>query len=97
MAQLLNDLRDEIHLDLMEEIKAVIHHSDERLAKLVVRAVRDAGISRRLIIAYLSKVYGLDFARSAYESAMEDIGKELAGKGTAKPEKPKIRTEQGVN
>jgi len=96
MAQLLNDLRDEIHLDLMEEIKTVMDHGDDRLAKLIVRAVRDTGISRRLVIAHLSQAYGSDVARSAYESAMEDVGKELAGKGTVKLRKPEIRTEQGV-
>ncbi len=63
IAQLLNDLRDELHLDLLEEIKTVVHRSDDRLAKLVVRAIRDAGISRRLVIAHLSKAYGPDFAR----------------------------------
>jgi hypothetical protein len=96
MTQLLNDLRDEIHLDLMDEIKTVIHHSDDRLAKLIARAVRDTGMSRRLAIAHLSKAYGPDFARSAYEGAMEDVGKELAGKGASRPEKLEIRTEQGV-
>lgn len=86
MAQLLRDLRDEMHVDLMEEIKTVSSHSDDRLTKLIVRAVRDAGISRRLVIAHLSKAYGPDFARSAYESAQEDAGKELAGRVTAKPQ-----------
>ncbi len=96
MAQLLNDLRDELHLDLMEEIKTVTHRSDDRIAKLVVRAVRDAGISRRLVIAHLSKAYGPDFARSAYESAKEDAGKELASKATTKPPQQEARSEQEV-
>ncbi len=96
MAQLLNDLRDELHLDLMEEIKTAMHLGDDRLARLVVRAIRDAGMSRRLIIAHLSKVYGPDFASDAYECAMEDVGRELASRGTAKPGKLGIRTEQEV-
>jgi hypothetical protein len=74
----------------------VTHRSDDRIAKLVVRAVRDAGISRRLIIAHLSKAYGPDFARSAYESAKEDAGKELASKATAKPPQQGVRSEQEV-
>jgi uncharacterized protein YqeY len=82
MAQLFKDLRGEMHGDLMEEIKRVSSHSDDRLTKLIVRAVRDAGISRRLVIAHLSKAYGPDFARSAYESAQEDAGKDLAGRVT---------------
>ena len=96
MAQLLGDLRDELHQDLLEEIKTVSRHSDDRLAKLVVRAIRDAGISRRLVVAHLSKAYGPDFARSAYESAKEDAGKELASKATAKPPQQESRSEQGV-
>ncbi len=96
IAQLLNDLRNELHPDLMEEIKMVTRISDDRLAKLVVRAVRDAGISRRLVIAHLSKAYGPDFARSAYESAKEDAGKELATKSTAKSPPQEARAEQEV-
>jgi hypothetical protein len=96
IAQLLNDLRDELHLDLMEEIKTVARHSDDRLAKLVARAIRDAGIGRRLVMAHLSKAYGPDFARSAYESAKEDVGKELASKGTTRPMQQETKTEQGV-
>ena len=96
VAQLLNDLRNELHLDLMEEIKTVARLSDDRVAKLVVRAVRDAGISRRLVIAHLSKAYGPDFAKSAYESAKEDAGKELAGKATAKSPQQETRADQEV-
>jgi hypothetical protein len=83
LAQLLSDLHDEMHGALMAEIKTASDHSDDRLTKLIVRAVRDAGICRRLVIAHLSKAYGPDFARSAYGSAQEDAGKELAGRVTA--------------
>ena len=96
MTQLLSDLRDELHLDLMEEIKTVMRHSDDRLAKLLVRAIRDTGIGRHLVMVHLSEAYGPDFASSAYENAMQDVGKELASKGTVKPGKPETRTEQGV-
>jgi hypothetical protein len=68
----------------MDEIKTVMRLSDDRLAKLVVRVVRDAGIGRRLAMAQLSKAYGPDFARSAYESARDDVGKELTEKASSK-------------
>ena len=93
MAQLLGDLRDELHLHLLEEIKTVTHLSDDRFAKLMVQAVRDAGIGRRLVLAHVSKAYGPDFARSAYESAKEDVGKTLAEKVTTKASSQKIRME----
>jgi hypothetical protein len=96
MAQLLNDLRGEFYLDLIEEIKTMIHYSDDRLAKLLVRAIRETAISRRLVIAHFSKVYGPDVARSAYESAKEEVSKELMGKGTTKAREPEIRMEQEV-
>ncbi len=49
-AQLRADLRDDLRLDILEPMKTVSRNSDDRLASLIVRAVRDAGIIRRLLI-----------------------------------------------
>src|SRR5258708_36867120 len=41
-AQLRSDLREDMALEFTNEFKAVIRKSDNRLAALIVRAVRDA-------------------------------------------------------
>lgn len=85
-AQLRADLLEDMHLEILEAIKTMIRNSDNRLASLIVRAVRDAGIIRRLLYALVAKTHGADFATEAYESAREKAGQELASRITAKKE-----------
>src|SRR6266566_5928 len=77
-AQLRADLRDDMRLDILEPMKTVSRNSDDRLASLIVRAVRDAGIIRRLLYALVAKTFGLELARGAYENAKARSGQELA-------------------
>ncbi len=85
-AQLRADLLEDMHLEILEAIKTMIRNSDNRLASLIVRAVRDAGIIRRLLYALVAKTHGAAFATEAYESAREKAGQELASRITAKKE-----------
>lgn len=85
-AQLHADLLEDMHLEILEAIKTMIRNSDNRLASLIVRAVRDAGIIRRLLYALVAKTHGAAFATEAYESAREKAGQELASRITAKKE-----------
>jgi len=85
-AQLRTDLREDMQLEMIEQIKTITRNSDNRLASLIVRAVRDAGIIRRLLYALVAKTHGAAFATEAYESAREKAGQELASRVTAKKE-----------
>ena len=86
-AQLRADLRDDLRLDILEPMKTVSRNSDDRLASLIVRVVRDAGIIRRLLYALLAKTFGAEFASEAYENAKARSGQELAARTTARKEK----------
>jgi hypothetical protein len=81
LAQQRMDLREDIGLEMTNEIKAIHRASDNRLAALLVRAIRDAGIGRRLAYTLLARSFGPDFAAKAYTDAREKTGKELANKG----------------
>jgi gamma-glutamylcysteine synthetase len=85
-AQLRADLREDMQLEIIEQIKTITRNSDNRLAGLIVRAVRDSGIIRRLLYALVAKTHGAAFATEAYESAREKAGQELASRITAKKE-----------
>ena len=75
-----------MQLEMIEQIKTITRNSDNRLASLIVRAVRDTGILRRLLYAFVAKTHGAAFATEAYESAREKAGQELASRVTAKKE-----------
>lgn len=85
-AQLRNDLREDMQFEMIEQIKTITRNSDNRLAGLIVRTVRDAGIIRRMLYALVAKTHGTDFASEAYESAREKAGQELSSRAMAKKE-----------
>jgi hypothetical protein len=85
-AQLRADLREDMRLDIFEPMKTVSRNSDDRLASLIVRTVRDAGIIRRLLYALVAKTFGQEFAQEAYENAKARSGQELAARTTARKE-----------
>jgi gamma-glutamylcysteine synthetase len=85
-AQLRTDIREDMQLEIIEQIKTITRNSDNRLASLIVRAVRDSGIIRRLLYALVAKTHGAAFAAEAYESAREKAGQELTSRITAKKE-----------
>lgn len=85
-AQLRADLREDMQLEILEAMKTMIRNSDNRLASLIVRAVRDAGIIRRLLYALVAKTFGPEFARDAYENVQAKAGQELAARTTARKE-----------
>lgn len=80
MAQQRQDLREDLDTGLLPEIKLLQRASDNRLAALIVKAVRDSAICRRMLYALTSKTHGADFASRAYNDALEKAGKELANR-----------------
>ncbi len=81
-AQLRTDLREDLQVELVAEIKAIGRRSDDRLAALLVRAIRDAQISRRLVFVLLAKTFGTQFATEAYDNAREKTGQDLAARSS---------------
>lgn len=67
-------------VSLLAEIKAQDRRSTDRLAALIVQAVRSAGIARRLAFTLLAKAYGQPYAQQAYDDARERVGQELAAR-----------------
>ncbi len=80
------DLRQDMQFEILEPVKTVIRSSDNRLAGLIVRAVRDAGIIRRFLYALVAKQFGAAFAKEAHDDAKEKAGQELAVRATARKE-----------
>lgn len=83
-AQLRTDLREEIHrenqenkADIIAEMKARERRSDDRLASLIIRAIREGGISRRMLFTYLAKEDS-QVAMEVYEDAKAKVGKDIA-------------------
>src|SRR5215469_7729079 len=56
-------IREDMSLEFTNEFKAVTRASDNRLAALLVRAIRDASISKRMIYTVLSKLVSPSFAQ----------------------------------
>jgi hypothetical protein len=78
LAQYRINVREDMQLEFTNEFKAITRASDNRLAALIVRALRDSSIARRLMYAMLSRSFGPDYALKAYEDAKERAGQELS-------------------
>ena len=83
-AQLRTDLREEMlnqnqesKADIIAEMKARERRSDDRLASLIIRAIREGGISRRMLFTYLAKD-DAQFAMEVYDDAKAKVGKDIA-------------------
>ncbi len=86
LAQLRSDLREDMRVEVVEAMKTTARTSENRLARLIVRVMRDTGIARRLVFALMSKTLGTEFAHEAYEHAKAAAGQELAARSTASQE-----------
>ena len=85
-AQLRTDLREDMQLEIVEAVRTISRASDNRLAGLIVRTMRDAGIIRRMLFAFVAKRFGTEFATEAYEDAKAKAGAELAARTTTRKE-----------
>jgi len=71
-------IREDMQLEFTNEIKAITRSSDNRLAALIVKTLRDANIARRLMYTLLAKAYGSQFAMTAYEDASQKAGRDIS-------------------
>jgi hypothetical protein len=79
-AELRAELREDMRQEIVEALQEVIRQSTDRMIALLVRAVRDVAIIRRLVYTIIAKAYTPEFARQIYEDAREKAGKELRPK-----------------
>ncbi len=70
-------MRDDMSLELTNEIKATLRASDNRLAALLVKIFRHANIAQRLIYTVLAKSAGSEYAAKVYEDASQKAGRDL--------------------
>lgn len=82
-AELRAELREDMRIEVTDTLKEAIRKATDRVIALMIRAVRDAAIIRRLVYVIISKAYTPEFAQKAYENARENAGKELASRTTA--------------
>lgn len=87
-AELYTRIHDAMIREIRDTLKENIAQSTTRLAKLMTRTVRDSGIIRRLVYAFLSKTHGKVFATKGYEHAEQQTMKELSERIPALPQSP---------
>jgi CRP-like cAMP-binding protein len=75
----------ELYEKLSRDLQQSARKSDDRLAALIVKAARSAGIAQRMLFSLASKLVSNDFAMKIWESAKEQTGKALV--------KPEEKTE----
>ena len=78
-AQLRRDLRSDREQEA-EAQRDWFHRQVDRLAGLMVMAVRSSSIARRLTYVLISKAYGPPFAKLSYDNAKEKAHQELLPK-----------------
>lgn len=77
-AQLYQALRDLLRAEFLDDLKAIEKKGNDRLAALLVRAIREGGIARRMIYPLLARQVSESFAAAVYQDAVEKTGKDLA-------------------
>ncbi len=85
-AQLRNDLREDLEIEILEEMRNLTRTSESRLARLIVRVARDTGVLRRFLYALVARLVDLEFAQEAYEDAKAKTAHELSARSSAKKE-----------
>jgi hypothetical protein len=78
-AQLRHDLREDREHE-EESRREWVRKQVDRLAGLMVMAIRNSGIGRRLSYALLSKAHGAEFAKAIYDDARIKANRELLPK-----------------
>jgi hypothetical protein len=69
---------ERLHESLCMDLQKAARRSDDRLAALIVKAAKSAGIAQRLIYTVLFVLRGHEFTLKAYEDAKEKTGKDLS-------------------
>jgi len=73
-----NQAFSELYDKLSADMAKVALRDTNRLAALIVKAARSAGVAQRMIYAFMAKSVGGDFTNRAFEDAKEKVGKDIA-------------------
>jgi outer membrane PBP1 activator LpoA protein len=68
----------ELYQQLSADLAKSARRSDDRLAALIVKAARSAGIAQRMMFSLASKLVSYEFSMKIWESAKEQTGKDIA-------------------
>ena len=68
----------ELYQQLSADLQKSARKSDGRLAALIVKAARSAGIAQRMLFSLASKLVNYEFAMKIWDSAKEQVGKDIA-------------------
>ena len=79
-AQQRETIREDMQLELTNEIKALLRALGDRLAALSVRTFRHANITQRIAYTILSKTTSPDYAAKVLETASTRAGQDLANR-----------------
>ncbi len=72
-----NACMDQLYERLSRDLQHSARKSDDRLAALIVKAARSAGVAQRMVFSLASKLVNYEFATKIWESAKEQTGKAL--------------------
>jgi hypothetical protein len=72
-----NVCMDHLYERLSQDLQKSARKSDDRLAALIVKAARSAGIAQRMLFSLASKLVNYEFAMKIWDSAKEQTGKAL--------------------
>ena len=72
-----NACMDQLYERLSHDLQQSARKSDDRLAALIVKAARSAGIAQRMLFSLASKLVNYEFAMKIWESAKEQTGKAM--------------------
>lgn len=73
-----NACMDQLYERLSRDLQQSARKSDERLAALIIKAARSAGITQRMLFSLTSKLVSNDFALKVWDAASEQTSKALA-------------------
>jgi len=73
------EVREDRVLEI-DELQDYLRRGFDRMAALIIHAIRNAGIGRRLSYAMLAKNHGPAFAKAAFDDARDKVLRELSPK-----------------
>ena len=84
LAQLRLEVREDMHVEILEGVRDLARISESRLARLLTRIIRDVSVLHQFLYALVARMVNAEFARNAYADAQEKAAQELAVRPPAK-------------
>jgi hypothetical protein len=84
-AQFRLDIREDLEHEVMGPMREMTKRHDDRLASLTVHAIREAGLARRILYAFVGRAVSEEFARVIFTGAKEAVGRDLSSNRKGDP------------